>query len=84
MPSPAAVWDAFVAGVRDGDLIAAAVRTLIRLLFSFAVAVSIGVALGLGLALNEFARAIDPALIVALADHAVRRVGAARRACGSA
>jgi sulfonate transport system permease protein len=66
IPSPASVWDAFVTGVRDGDLLAAAVRTLIRLLFSFAVAVSLGVALGLGLALNEFARRAIRPLIVAL------------------
>jgi NitT/TauT family transport system permease protein len=66
IPSPAAVWDAFMVGVRDGDLVAAAVRTLIRLLFSFAVAVSLGVALGLGLALNEFARRSIRPLVVAL------------------
>jgi len=66
IPSPAAVWDAFVAGVRDGELVEAAVRTLIRLLFSFAVAVAIGIALGLALALNEFARRSIRPIIVAL------------------
>lgn len=66
IPSPVAVWDAFVHGVRDGDLIQAAVRTLIRLLFSFVVAVTVGVGLGLLLALHEFARRSIRPLIVAL------------------
>ena len=66
IPSPATVWSAFVDGVRDGDLLQAAIRTLIRLLFSFAVAVVIGVALGLVLALNEFARRAIRPLVVAL------------------
>jgi NitT/TauT family transport system permease protein len=66
IPSPADVWHAFVAGVRDGALLRAAVRTLIRLAFSFAVAVAIGISIGLGLALNEFARRAIRPLIVAL------------------
>jgi NitT/TauT family transport system permease protein len=66
IPSPAAVWRAFLDGVRDGTLIQAAVRTLIRLLFSFAVAVALGMSLGVALALNEFARRAIRPLIVAL------------------
>ena len=66
IPSPAAVWEAFVVGVRDGDLVAAAVRTLIRLVFSFVIAVSLGVSLGLALALHEFARRAIRPLVVAL------------------
>jgi NitT/TauT family transport system permease protein len=66
IPSPAVVWGAFVDGVRDGSIPEAAVKTLIRLAFSFVVAVAIGVALGLGLALNEFARRSIRPLVVAL------------------
>jgi NitT/TauT family transport system permease protein len=60
------VWDAFVAGIRDGSLLDAAVKTLIRLAFSFAVAVALGVALGFILALNEFARRAIRPLVVAV------------------
>ena len=66
IPSPAAVWSAFVDGVRDGTLPEAAAKTLIRLAFSFAVAVAIGTSLGLLLALNEFARRSIRPLVVAL------------------
>jgi sulfonate transport system permease protein len=66
IPSPAAVWSAFVAGVRDGSIPDAALKTLIRLAFSFAVAVALGVALGFLLALNEFARRAIRPLVVAL------------------
>jgi NitT/TauT family transport system permease protein len=66
IPSPAAVWSAFVDGVRDGTIGEAATKTLIRLAFSFAVAVALGVGLGLALALNEFARRAIRPLIVAL------------------
>ena len=66
IPSPASVWQAFVDGVRDGSIPEAAVKTLIRLGFSFVVAVALGVALGLGLALNEFARRSIRPLVVAL------------------
>jgi NitT/TauT family transport system permease protein len=66
IPSPAAVWSAFVDGVRDGTISEAATKTLIRLAFSFAVAVALGVGLGLALALNEFARRAIRPLIVAL------------------
>ena len=66
IPSPAAVWQAFLEGVRDGTLPQAALRTLIRLLFSFVVAVAVGMSLGVALALNEFARRAVRPLIVAL------------------
>ena len=66
IPSPAAVWAALVDGLRDGSIQNAAVKTLIRLAFSFAVAVGIGVALGFALALNEFARRSVRPLVVAL------------------
>jgi len=66
IPSPGAVWAAFVDGMRDGSIPQAAVRTLVRLAFSFIVAVVLGVALGLGLALNEFARRSIRPLVVAL------------------
>ena len=60
------MWDAFVAGMRDGTIPEAAIKTLIRLTFSFVVAVALGVALGLGLAFNEFARRAIRPLVVAL------------------
>jgi NitT/TauT family transport system permease protein len=66
IPSPLVVWDAFVAGMRDGTIPEAAIKTLIRLTFSFVVAVVFGVALGLGLAFNEFARRAIRPLVVAL------------------
>jgi NitT/TauT family transport system permease protein len=66
IPSPAAVWSAFVDGVRDGSIPEAALKTLIRLAFSFVVAVALGVALGLGLALHEFTRRAVRPLVVAL------------------
>ncbi len=66
IPSPAAVWGAFVEGMRDGSIPDAALKTLIRLAFSFVVAVALGVALGLGLALHEFTRRAVRPLVVAL------------------
>src|SRR5512132_2990380 len=66
IPSPAVVWSAFVDGVRDGTLVDAAWRTLVRLAFSFVVAVALGITLGLALALNEFARRAIRPLVVAL------------------
>jgi NitT/TauT family transport system permease protein len=66
IPSPAVVWSAFVDGMRDGTLPEAALKTLIRLVFSFVVAVTFGTALGLALALNEFARRAIRPLVVAL------------------
>ena len=66
IPSPAEVWNAFVAGMRDGTIPEAAVKTLIRLAFSFAVSIVIGTAIGIGLALNEFARRSIRPLVVAL------------------
>src|SRR6266550_1356393 len=66
IPSPSTVWSAFLAGMRDGTLPDAAVKTLIRLAFSFVVAVAFGTALGLALALNEFARRAIRPIVVAL------------------
>ena len=66
LPSPLAVWDALVDGLRDGTIQEAALKTLIRLAFSFVVAVVLGTGLGVLLALNEFARRAIRPLIVAL------------------
>ena len=66
LPSPATVWQAFTAGMSDGTIPEAALKTLIRLAFSFATAIVIGTALGAGLALNEFARRSVRPLVVAL------------------
>jgi NitT/TauT family transport system permease protein len=66
IPSPLVVWDKFVAGMKDGSIPEAAIKTLIRLAFSFAAAIVIGTAIGIGLALNEFARRSIRPLIVAL------------------
>lgn len=66
IPSPLAVWDSFVSGMRDGTIPEAALKTLIRLAFSFAASIVIGTAIGVGLALNEFARRSIRPLIVAL------------------
>ena len=66
IPAPSAVWSAFLDGMRDGSIPQAAVRTLVRLAFSFIVAVAFGVALGVGLALNGFARRAIRPLVVAL------------------
>lgn len=66
IPSPAVVWSAFLDGMRDGTLPEAALKTLIRLAFSFVIAVAIGVLLGIVLALNGFARRAIRPLVVAL------------------
>jgi NitT/TauT family transport system permease protein len=66
VPSPAEVWHAFVRGMSDGTIPRAAIKTLIRLAFSFVLAIVIGTALGFGLALNEFARRSVRPLVVAL------------------
>ena len=66
IPSPLAVWDALVDGLRAGTIQEAALKTLIRLAFSFVVAVVLGTGLGVLLALNEFARRAIRPLIVAL------------------
>ena len=66
IPSPAVVWSAFLDGMRDGTLPEAALKTLIRLAFSFVVAVALGVLLGIVLALNGFARRAIRPLVVAL------------------
>ena len=66
VPSPAEVWTAFLRGMSNGTIPRAAVKTLIRLLFSFVVSIVIGTALGFALALNEFARRAIRPLVVAL------------------
>jgi NitT/TauT family transport system permease protein len=66
LPSPAEVWAAFTDGVSDGTIPEAALKTLIRLAFSFLMAIVIGTALGAGLALNELARRSVRPLVVAL------------------
>ena len=66
IPSPAVVWSAFLDGMRDGSIPEAALKTLIRLAFSFVVAVTLGVLLGLLLALSGFARRAIRPLVVAL------------------
>jgi NitT/TauT family transport system permease protein len=66
LPSPLAVWRAFLDGLRAGTIQEAAAKTLIRLAFSFAVAIALGTAIGFGMALNEFARRSIRPLIVAL------------------
>jgi NitT/TauT family transport system permease protein len=66
LPSPLAVWRAFLDGLRAGTIQEAAAKTLIRLAFSFVVAIALGTAIGFGLALNEFARRSIRPLIVAL------------------
>jgi NitT/TauT family transport system permease protein len=66
IPSPAEISSAFVEGMRNGSIVEATVRTLIRLVFSFGVAVVIGIALGLSLTLNAFARRAVRPLVVAL------------------
>ncbi|MGZ8571004.1 MAG: ABC transporter permease [Actinomycetota bacterium] len=66
LPSPGAVWTALVDGFQDGTIPKAAVKTLIRLAFSFVIAVAIGATLGIVLALNGFARRAVRPLVVAL------------------
>jgi NitT/TauT family transport system permease protein len=66
VPSPAEVWSAFARGMSNGTIPRAAVKTLIRLLFSFVISIVIGTALGFALALNEFARRAIRPLVVAL------------------
>jgi NitT/TauT family transport system permease protein len=66
IPSPAQVWDAFIAGMRDGSIPEATVKTLLRLFFAFALSIAVGVVIGVGMALNEFARRSIRPLIVAL------------------
>jgi NitT/TauT family transport system permease protein len=66
LPTPAVVWNAFLRGMSDGTIPEAAVKTLIRLVFSFAMAISIGTLIGVGLALNEFARRSIRPIVVAL------------------
>lgn len=66
LPSPLEVWRAFRRDVADGTIPEAALKTMIRLAFSFAVSIAIGTALGVGLALNEFARRSIRPLVVAM------------------
>jgi NitT/TauT family transport system permease protein len=66
VPSPLDAWRALVAGVRDGTIPEATLKTMIRLVFSFSLAVIAGTLLGVLLALNEFARRSIRPLVVAL------------------
>jgi NitT/TauT family transport system permease protein len=66
IPTPASTWEAFTAGMSNGTIPEATVKTLLRLAFSFGAAIVIGTALGLGLALNEFARRSIRPIVVAL------------------
>ncbi len=66
VPSPLETSKAFVAGMADGTIPEATVKTLIRLVFSFALAVAFGTLLGVSFALNEFARRSLRPLVVAL------------------
>lgn len=66
IPSPLDTWRAFLDGVADGTIPEATLKTLIRLVFSFALAVAIGTLLGVGFALNEFARRSLRPIVVAL------------------
>ncbi len=66
IPSPLDVWRAAVHGIWEGSIPRAALKSLIRLAFSFAAAIVIGTAIGVGLALNDFARRSLRPLIVAL------------------
>jgi len=66
VPSPLETWNAFVAGMADGTIPEATVKTLIRLAFSFALAVAFGTLLGVAFTLNEFARRSLRPLVVAL------------------
>jgi NitT/TauT family transport system permease protein len=66
VPSPLDVWRAFVDGLRDGTLLEATWKTLVRLAFSFLVAIALGTAIGVVLALNEFARKSLRPIVVAL------------------
>jgi len=66
VPSPLETWQAFVAGMRDGTIPEATLKTLIRLVFSFVLAVALGTMIGVAFALNEFARRSIRPLVVAL------------------
>jgi sulfonate transport system permease protein len=66
VPSPGEVWRAFTRGVSNGTIPEAALKTMIRLAFSFVMAIGVGTAIGFGLALNEFARRSVRPLVVAL------------------
>ncbi len=66
LPSPLVVGNALGSGIADGTIPEAALKTLVRLVFSFVVAIAIGTALGFALALNEFARRSIRPLVVAL------------------
>lgn len=66
VPSPEEVRRAFVRGMSDGTIPEAAVKTLIRLAFSFAVSIVVGTSLGVGLGLNELVRRAVRPLVVAL------------------
>ncbi len=66
IPGPADVWTSLQDGFTDGGFVEATVKTLIRLVFSFAAALVIGTALGLFLSASELARRSIRPLVVAL------------------
>lgn len=66
VPSPLETWHAFVVGMADGTIPEATLKTLIRLVFSFAIAVVFGTLLGVVFTLNEFVRRSLRPLVVAL------------------
>jgi NitT/TauT family transport system permease protein len=66
IPSPLVVWGSLRHSIADGVIARAALKTLIRLAFSFVVAVLLGVAVGMGLSLREFPRRAIKPIVVAL------------------
>jgi sulfonate transport system permease protein len=66
IPGPGETWAALRAGVSDGTITEATLKSLIRLAFSFSAALVIGTALGLVLAAFELARRSIRPLVVAL------------------
>jgi NitT/TauT family transport system permease protein len=66
IPSPADAWSALGAGIADGTIPEATLKSLIRLGFSFVVALATGTALGLVLASADVLRRSVRPLVVAL------------------
>ncbi len=66
LPSPLSVWTSLRNHIADGSIPTAALKTLIRLTFSFVVAIVFGTAIGFGLVASNFARRGIGKLIVGL------------------
>ncbi len=66
LPSPLAVWRSLRGHIADGSIPTAALKTLIRLTFSFGVSIVFGTLIGFGLVASNFARRGLGKLIVAL------------------